>query len=56
VYLDDIIECGFKSLKLVLFEVKWYKLRMNEHDQDRNVIEHANGFTMVNTRMFEPGT
>jgi hypothetical protein len=23
-YLDDIIECEFKSFKLVMFEVKWY--------------------------------
>ena len=29
---------------------------MNEHDPKRIVIEHANGFTMVNTRAFEPGT
>jgi hypothetical protein len=28
---------------------------MNEHDLERTVIEHANGFTMVNTRTFEPG-
>jgi hypothetical protein len=31
-------------------------LQMNERDPDRTFIEHANGFTMVNTRMFEPGT
>ena len=29
---------------------------MHEHDPERNVIEHDNGFTMVNTRAFEPGT
>ena len=29
---------------------------MNECDPDRTVIEHANGFTMVNTRELEPGT
>ena len=29
---------------------------MNESDPERNVIEHANGFTMVNTRALEPGT
>ena len=39
-----------------MFEVKWYKLRMNECDPERTVIEHANGFTMVNTRTFELGT
>jgi hypothetical protein len=29
---------------------------MHEHDLERTVIEHDNGFTMVNTRTFEPGT
>ena len=29
---------------------------MNEHDPERIVIEHANGFTMVNTRALEPST
>ena len=28
---------------------------MNEHDPKRTVIEHANGFTMVNTRALESG-
>ena len=55
-HLEDIIECDFNSFKIVLFEVKWYSLRMHEHDTERTVIEHANGFTMVNTREFEPGT
>jgi hypothetical protein len=27
---------------------------MNEHDPDRTVNQHANGFTMVNTRNVEP--
>jgi hypothetical protein len=51
--LDDILECDFSSFKLVLFVVKWYKLRLNPNDPDRTVIEHDNGFTMVNTRSFE---
>jgi hypothetical protein len=55
-YLNDIIECDFNSFKLVLFKVKWYRLWMNECDPKRNFIEHANGFTMVNKRMFELGT
>ena len=55
-YLDDILECDFKSFNLVMLEVKWYRLHMNEHDPNRIVIEHANGFTMVNTRTFEQGT
>jgi len=38
-----------------MFEVKCYRLRMNERDPKRIVIEHANGFTMVNTRALEPG-
>ena len=29
---------------------------MNERDPERTVIEHANGFTMVNTRELEPST
>ena len=29
---------------------------MNEHDPSRDVIEHANGFTMVNTRNIELGS
>jgi hypothetical protein len=29
---------------------------MNEHDPDRTIIEHANGFTMVNTSKFVPVT
>ena len=37
-----------------MFEVKWYSLRMNKRDLKRIVIEHANGFTMVNTRAPEP--
>ena len=55
-YLEEILECDFNSFKLVLFEVKWYRLRMNERDPERTVIEHANGFTMVNTRELEPST
>ena len=55
-YLEYIIECEFNSFKIVLFEVKWYRLRMNEHDPERTVTEHDNGFTMVNTRELEPGT
>ena len=31
-------------------------LRLNQRDLDRTIIEHDNGFTMVNTRLFEPGT
>ena len=29
---------------------------MHERDPERIFIEHVNGFTMVNTRAFEPGT
>ena len=54
-YLEDILECDFNSFKVVLFDVKWYRLRMNKHDLERTLIEHANGFTMVNTREIEPG-
>ena len=37
-YLEDIIECDFKSFKIILFEVKWYRLRINERDPERTVI------------------
>jgi hypothetical protein len=52
-HLEDIIECDFNSFKIVLFEVKWYRLQMHERDHEITVIEHGNGFTMVNTREFE---
>ena len=55
-YLEDIIECDFNSFKIVMFEVKWYRIRMNEHDPENFFIEHANGFTMVKTRALELGT
>ena len=53
-YLDDIIEFDFKSFKIIMFEVKWYHLQINECDFERTAIQHDNGFTMVNTRTFEP--
>ena len=40
---------------MVLFIVKWYRLRLNQRDLDRTIVEHDNGFNMVNTRLFEPG-
>jgi hypothetical protein len=52
-FLNDIIECDFNSFKLVLFNVKWYRLRMHEHDEERTVIQHANGFPMIKTTVFE---
>ena len=55
-YLQDILQCDFKSFKVVLFVFKWYRLRLNQRDPDRTIIEHDNGFTMVNTRLFKPGT
>ena len=33
-----------------------YRLLLNQRDPDRTIIEHDNGFTMVNTRLFEPRT
>ena len=41
-HLEDIIQCDFNSYKIVLFEVKWYKLRMHERDPERIVIENTN--------------
>jgi hypothetical protein len=52
-FLNDIIECDFNSFKLVLFDVKWYRLRMHEHDEERTIIQHANGFPMIKTTVFE---
>ena len=55
-YLEYIIQCDFNSFKVVLFVVKWYRLRLNQHDPNKTIIECDNGFTLVNTRLFEPGT
>ena len=52
--MDDIFECDFNSFKIVLFVVKWFRLRLNRTDTDRTVIEHDSGFTMINTSSFEP--
>jgi hypothetical protein len=52
-FLNDIIECDFNSFKLVLFDVKWYRLRMHEHDEKRTIIQHANEFSMIKTKVFE---
>jgi hypothetical protein len=54
-YLNDILECDFNSFKLVLFDVKWYRLQMHERDEERIVIQHANRFPMIKTTMFEKG-
>jgi hypothetical protein len=54
-YLNNILECDFNSFKLVLFDVKWYRLRMHERDEERTVIQHANRFPMIKTMMFERG-
>ena len=53
-YLEDILQCDFKSIKVVLFIVKWYRLRLNQRDTNTTIIKHDNRFTMVNTRLFEP--
>jgi hypothetical protein len=52
-YLNDIIECEFNSFKLFFFDVKWYRLKMHEHDEEITVIQHANGFSMIKTTVFE---
>ena len=54
-FLDDIVECDFNSFKIVLFDVKWYKLRMNVRDDEKNLIQHDNGFLMVKKSQFEVG-
>ena len=52
--LDDIFECNFNSFKLILFVIKLCRLWMNQNDPNRIFIEHDSGFTMINTRSFEP--
>lgn len=49
-HLDEITESDFNSFKSVLFDVKSYRLQMNEHHPDINFIQHAKEFTMVNTK------
>jgi hypothetical protein len=51
--LNDIIECDFNSFKLVLFDVKFYRLQIHEHDEKRTIIQHANRFLMIKTKNFE---
>ena len=46
-HLNDILECDFESFKLVLFDIKWYRIWMNEHDTYKIVIQNDNVFTMV---------
>jgi len=36
-YFHDILECDFESFKRVVFDVKWFRLRIHEYDP----IEHA---------------
>ena len=55
-YLEYILEYDFNTFKIVLFEVKWYMIQMNERDLERTIIGNANGFTMVNRRALELGT
>ena len=52
--LDDILECNFNSFKIVLFVIKWFRLWLNRNDPNKIVIGHDSGFTMINTRSFEP--
>ena len=37
-----------------MFVVNWYRLRLNQRDPEKTIIEHDNGFNMVNTRLFGP--
>jgi hypothetical protein len=54
-YLNYILECDFNYFKLFMFDVKWYRLRMHECDEERTVIQHANIFPMIKTTLFERG-
>ena len=51
-YLEGIIQCDFKSFKIVIFVVKWYRLGLNQSDPNKTIIEHDKEFIMVNTRFF----
>ena len=53
-YLEDILDIDFKSFKVVLFKVRWYRLLLQ--GDERTVIDHDNGFTMINTNRYEPNT
>jgi hypothetical protein len=46
-FLNDIIECDFNSFKLVLFDVKWYRLQMHENDEEKTIIQHDNRFLLI---------
>jgi hypothetical protein len=52
-YSKDILKCDYNSFTIVLFNVKWYRLKMNEHDDERTIIQCANGFPMIKTMVFE---
>jgi hypothetical protein len=52
-FLNDIIDYEFNPFKLVLFDVKWYRLGMHEHDYERTIIQHAHGFMMIKKIVFE---
>ena len=39
---------------MVVFDVKWFRLHIHESSHDKTINEHANIFTMVDTRKFEP--
>jgi hypothetical protein len=38
-----------------MFDVKWYRLQMHERDEERNIIQHDNGFLMIKKMVFERG-
>ena len=52
-YLEDIIWCELNSFLVVMFIVKWYRTLFIQQDPDKTIIEHDNGFTMSNTRLFK---
>jgi hypothetical protein len=54
-YLNDIFECDLNSFKLVMFNVKCYRLQMHECDEERTVNQHANRFMMIKKMVFERG-
>ena len=51
-YLEDILDIDFKCFNVVLFKVRWDKLLLQR--DERIVIYHGNGFTMINYTRYEP--
>jgi hypothetical protein len=52
--LEDILDVDLKSFKVVLFKFKWYILFLQ--GDERTIIDHDNGFAMINTTRYDLST